>query len=416
MIAGSVILEDLLEEEIDLRPYIEALLQNWMWIVGAAILAALVAVGASFLLSPTYEATALVAVTDPQQIVQFDPRIQTADEDLPFKAYPELATSDELLLSLLNEVTPIAPDVTRLGTLRGIVSAESGSDPSLLRLSVQYGEPETAAAIANKWAELFVTKTNEVFGSQGGEQLAYFEDQLSVASQELQQAEQNQIDFEAQNRSTILDNELNSLQQAQADQLAKQRQIGLLLQDVESLHEQLTEPSDGKASPSADQLALVLLQLRAFGGVPSADMTTPWQLQLNVDQMPGTDQQEQIAFLSGLQTAMAAQVKQISEHLAELEPQILTVQQDKQEAATEGARLIRSLDMSKETYMALASKVQEEKITSQNTGSGVRLASKSAVPFSTTGPRKLLIVAVAGFIGMFIAVVVIIANTWWSGD
>ncbi len=49
MIERSNSLEEDLEEEIDLRPYIEALLRNWKWIIGAAILAALVALGATFL-------------------------------------------------------------------------------------------------------------------------------------------------------------------------------------------------------------------------------------------------------------------------------------------------------------------------------------------------------------------------------
>ncbi|NCF68576.1 MAG: lipopolysaccharide biosynthesis protein, partial [Chloroflexi bacterium] len=54
-----------MEEEIDLRPYVEALLRNWKWIIGAGILAALIALGFSFLMPSTYEATALVAVSEP---------------------------------------------------------------------------------------------------------------------------------------------------------------------------------------------------------------------------------------------------------------------------------------------------------------------------------------------------------------
>ena len=96
-----------------------------------------------------------------------------------------------------------------------------------------------ASEITNRWAELFVVRANEVFGSQGDEQLGFFEDQLVGAAQELQQAEQNLIDFQARNRSMILENELLALQQTQADQLAKQRQIALILQDAEGLHEQL---------------------------------------------------------------------------------------------------------------------------------------------------------------------------------
>ena len=52
-----------MEEEIDLRPYIEALISKWYWIVGAAVVAGVVAFIVTSMLPPSYEATALVAVT-----------------------------------------------------------------------------------------------------------------------------------------------------------------------------------------------------------------------------------------------------------------------------------------------------------------------------------------------------------------
>ena len=79
-----------MEDEIDLRPYFEAIIRNWLWIVGAVVLAAAVAYGVSSLLPPTYEATALVAITEARDVVQFDPRFSTVDEAHPLRAYPEL--------------------------------------------------------------------------------------------------------------------------------------------------------------------------------------------------------------------------------------------------------------------------------------------------------------------------------------
>ena len=84
-----------MEEEIDLRPYIEALISKWYWIVGAAVVAGIVAFIVSSMLPPSYEATALVAVTQPTEIVEFDARIRSVDETQPLKAYPEIAMSDE---------------------------------------------------------------------------------------------------------------------------------------------------------------------------------------------------------------------------------------------------------------------------------------------------------------------------------
>ena len=68
---------------------------------------------------------------------------------------------------------------------------------------------------------------------------------------------------------------------------------------------------NGNDLSSADQLATVLLQLRAFGGIPSADVSTPWQLQLNVDQITGAGRQELVNHISVWFTGCAMQRKLI---------------------------------------------------------------------------------------------------------
>ncbi|RLC98999.1 MAG: hypothetical protein DRI77_03815, partial [Chloroflexi bacterium] len=66
-----------MEEEIDLRVYVEVLVRNWKWIAGLALVAAVVAFVASSFIPPTYEATALAAITKPRYVMQFDPRFET---------------------------------------------------------------------------------------------------------------------------------------------------------------------------------------------------------------------------------------------------------------------------------------------------------------------------------------------------
>jgi uncharacterized protein involved in exopolysaccharide biosynthesis len=71
-----------MEEEIDLRQYITVLMRRWYWIAGLALAAAVVAFGVSSILPPTYEATALVVVTQPRYLFQFDSRVQATPLDL----------------------------------------------------------------------------------------------------------------------------------------------------------------------------------------------------------------------------------------------------------------------------------------------------------------------------------------------
>ena len=102
-----------MEEEIDLRQYVEVLIRSWGWIAGLALVAAAAALGVSFLIPPTYEATALVAVTEPRYVMRFDPRFETVNSVQPaYQAYPELAASDDLLQDLLASLSPV-PETSR---------------------------------------------------------------------------------------------------------------------------------------------------------------------------------------------------------------------------------------------------------------------------------------------------------------
>ncbi len=405
---------DYSDQEIDLRPYVTAVMDKWVWILGMGIIAAVLGFVVSSLMAPTYEATALVAITEPRQRVQFDSRIQTVNDTQPLKAYPELALSDALLVDLLDQL-PEAGDIT-LVQLRSKLEAEPGTDPSLLKLTANDGSPEMAARLANSWAGLFVIWANEIYGDQGDEQLLFFEAQLAEAGEELRISEQALIEFQATNRSSILLNQLLAVQQTQADYLAKQRQTDLILQDVGSL---LTEEGNNSTSGQAriEQLASILLQVRALGGVAnSVTSTMPWQIQMNVDSQSSMSQEELRTVLSNLQSILLAQSSQIEERLAEIEPQILSVQQQKQAADVEESRLRRDFDVATETYTTLARTVDEKRITSEDTTSGVKLASETAVPEEPSGPRRGLITLLAGLLGMLVGTLFVLVAYVRSGS
>ncbi|MGQ9467857.1 MAG: Wzz/FepE/Etk N-terminal domain-containing protein, partial [Anaerolineae bacterium] len=230
-----------MEEEIDLRSYVLVLLKYWKWIIGATAVAAVVALVVSFILPPTYEATALVAVTKPRYVMQFDPRIETLNNIQPaYKAYPELASSDEALQELLTRLNPRPERVETLEDLKRLVKAKSGTDPSLILLTVRLKDPEEAARIANLWAEIFVRRANEIYGTESQSQLQFYQQQLQRAEAELRAAEEALVAFQARNQESVLEHQLDSRRQMYADYLADQRQIAYIIQDIRGLREQLS--------------------------------------------------------------------------------------------------------------------------------------------------------------------------------
>lgn len=408
-----------MEEEIDLRAYVLVLLKYWKWILGTTVAAAIVALLVSFLLPPTYEATALVAVTKPRYVMQFDPRIapveliSNAVVQPAYKAYPELASSDEILQEVLVRLNPRPEKLETLRDIRGIVKAESGTDPSVVHLTVRYRDPKVAAYIANLWAEIFVRRANEIYGTEARSQLQFFQQQLERARAELTAAEEALVEFQARNRESVLQNQLNSYQQMQADYLANQRQITYIIQDIQGLREQLSRQPTDRPATLADQLTALFLQIKAFNAQASA----PIQLQVDsAATLSERSPREQIAFLNDLVRVLEAKSAEIEKRLAELEPQILALRQELQEIRNEEDRLIRARDVARETYMTLARKVEEARIAAEGASTEeVRLASQAAVPEEPASPRKLLNTAVAGMLGLMLAVFGAFVTEWWRG-
>lgn len=400
-----------MEEEIDLRQYVLTLLKYWKWILGVTLGSAIVALVVSFLLPPTYKATALVAIKVPKYVMQFDPRFEVPSQfpQPAYRAYPDLALGDEVLETLFARLNPRPEKVETLQDLRQMVDAKAGRDPSVVRLVVRSRDPQEAARIANLWTELFVAHANQVYGT-GEKELRQLEEQLALAHAELETAETALIEFQARNQASILDAQLDSLRRQQADYLANQRAITYILQDIRALQEQLTRQPDERPASLADDLTALFLQIKAFNAQASA----PIQLQVSgAASLSSKSVGETIALLDDMAQALEAKSAEVGQRIEELSPEILSLQKQLQEIYTESGRLTRQRDLANETYTALARKVEETRIAMQVPESAARLASRAAVPEEPASPRKLLNTAVAGVLGLMLSVFGAFGVKWW---
>jgi succinoglycan biosynthesis transport protein ExoP len=413
-----------MEEEIDLRAYVAVLIRYWKWIAGLALVAAVAAFVVSLLLPSTYEAPAVVIITEPRYQMQFDPRFATVDQWTPaYKAFPTLATSDEVLRGVLAAYTP-SPEAGieewKLGTLSGMVEATSEGDPSLVVLRVRSRSPDDAAAIANLWADVLARHGNEIY-SESEEDVTFFEEQVAQAGQALDDADAALVEFEARNQYDIVDAQLNSLRQAQDDYLADQRAIAYIVQDIQGLRAQLAQQPADRPISLADDLTALLLQIKAFNLLQvkalDAQASAPIQLQINSagsfsDKSPA----EQIAFLDDLVATVEVKSSEIEGRLADLEPQMLALQRRLQEIDAESERLTDARDLASETYRTLARKLEEARIAAREENGVLQVGSYAAAPEKPVSPRKLLNTAVAGALGLMLGVFGAFAVEWWRAD
>lgn len=400
-----------MDETIDLRPYVEALVRHFRVIGGAVILAIVLGV-AFFLLSNKYEAAALVTVPEPSQQLQFDPRITTtirSTQLLPI--YPQLALSDDVLARLVEKAGEITNgEIVSPSQLYDVLEVRA-TDARMVRLYAKDSDPKIAAALANAWADEFILAVERVYGTGGTN---FFTDQLAKASAELQAAEDALVAFQRANRQGIVDNELAALIQLQMSYLAEQNAFRLALDDIQTLRVQL-ENNGTDVVTLADQLTALTLQLQAYDAPVVSATPMPqqrFQLTIGADAQPTTAQRaEQLQRLEALRVSIEAGLAAREAQLVALEPQIFAVQTEKQQLFNEGERLIRRRDIAQETYATLVRKVDEERVATRETLA--RLASQAAVPERPARPNPFMLLPLLAVAAVLVSVAAIILMTWW---
>ena len=266
-----------MEDEIDLRKYLNVLIRQWKWVVGLALVAALAALAVSLLLPPRYEATALFVVTRPRYQLQFDPMIPSLPvQSQSYRALPELALSDDLVMQVIDVLGgQLQANERSLVSFRSRLSAEAGADPSLIRLSATATDPQKAQTIANTWATLYITYTNNLY-QQGAADARFFQTQAAEARAKLESSEQALIDYQARNPVNVINAPLAANKTAFSDFLRAGQGVTLIIQDARSLQQQLGQQNANEPSSLADELSALYLQVDALNSKASV----PIQLQI----------------------------------------------------------------------------------------------------------------------------------------
>lgn len=411
-----------MDETIDLRPYVDALVRRWWVILGAVAVGVLIA-ALLYFSSSHYRATALVAAIDPTQRLQFDDRIvNTVDLDAFSSAYPELATSDDVLAVVLAEAERLTDGaITTFPELRTKLDVGTGSDSRLLRLSVTNEDPQTAADLANVWATAFVRSVDRVYFGQSG-QIEFYDNLWADTDAELKEAEQALVDFQSGSRIGIVDNELASLNEQQLTYLADQRRLNLLLDDIRALRAQI-EAGDGATITFADQLAALTLQQKVYVHETPIISPTIGMRQSSFDSIqlqtsPQFDlttsvRSEQLALLDDLAQTAEASLGSIDVKLLELETRFFALQREKQSLANQYDELARKRDVAVATSLTLARKIDEVRVQTQDTGSSLRLASLAAPPTEVERPNLIVMAGIAAVAGLLLSMAAILLLTWW---
>jgi len=370
------------EDEIDLRKYINVLLRQWKLIVSITLIVVFVAGLVSFLLKPTYEAKAAVLINKARSEIILEPKYRTFLEE-------DIARQHRALIALVKSSTVATQVIEQLGDklepkerrvenmLDEIQVREQGN---LIELSVKSTDPQKATAIANAWAESYASYINIVYSGIFPSP-AELQVQADAAKKEYEEKQKAWEDFVGNNRVSEL-----------SQQIADKE----LLCDIKSLREQIKAGSSSSASAAANSLALILLQTKAFTSLPG-------ELQVSMDRLAGLNVSldDIDALISSLEARSGSTRGQ---SISELRQEILQLRGGLEQESAKQRELKRSRDIAWQTLTTLDSKAAEVRVATLAQDVVVRVAVVAIVPEVAIAPRRVMNITIALVLGLVISV------------
>ncbi|MFC1981431.1 GumC family protein [Chloroflexota bacterium] len=373
-----------MEDELDLRKYIDVLLRHWKVIVSITLIAVIIAGLVSFLSPRTYEANAVVIITKARSEIIFEPKYPTFLEEDSIsqrKALIAQVKSSAVATQVIEQLgDKFKPEERRVENMLGKVQVREQGD--LIEISVKSTDPYQATVIANAWAESYESYIN---GLYSGILLspAELQVQADAARKEYEEKQKAWEDFVSSNR---------------VDELSRQITDKKLLCALKSLRGQIKAGSLSSASVAADSLALILLQTQAFTSLPP-------ELQVSLDAVSNlnTDLDDIDALISMLEARSGGTKGQ---SISELRQEILQLMGELEQELAKQRELKNSRGTAWETCTTLDNKAAEVKVATLVQDIVVRVAGVAVVPESPVAPHRAMNIGIALVLGLIVGVFV----------
>lgn len=417
------------EDELSLRDLVLLLRRKQRWIWLFTFLSLLVgAVYAFVIAKPVYESSAVLSVSPLKVKAQLEEKIQLQQRGLlTFEGLKALAFSQENLartLELARKNSASWPEswegldeaalLARLQEKLSLANktaktASPGEPPTLIAVQkARAGDPALAAALANAWAKVTAQMVNDLPARQLKANLRALAEQIEPAESAYRAAQEAWRAFKARDERDAWKTELkkNEVRIAEiASRLAsiptelkiRQAVIAALRRELASTPEKLILRSALVANPLAEAAAFELEP--RLGALRNLAMQNETINPTYIDAKRKLQELSvQVARIQREQAALQAELKERTERAAELRKRIA-------DAQAEAERLSENLRLTKETYLALKQKQTDLKIELASLQNSLAQVLSPAYPIpEPVAPRKMLILALSGFLGLMVGV------------
>lgn len=422
------------ELELDLRQLWHALWRRKWIVLGLFLFAAATAYFVTSAMTPVYEATTTVLVSEQGMGLleaAFFERLTGTTRQTAMQRAIEVLKSRSLALRVARELgydwDVYSPEFQEF---RDSITVQSATGSELLRISVQHVDPQEAMRIANTMVDVFVRTIQEMNSENVRAARAFLAEQLEKFEADLERAEEELVLFRQQaamvqpaGESEAILSGITRLETLKAEALvqrqAAQERLNALRGELSSETRSVVSSNLIAADPIItgirSQLANLEAQLAAAReqytdahprviGLQAQINELRAELNREISRLESSGAEsrlsEEIIALQAEVMAQTAKIEAIDEMIREREI-LLGGLPEKELHLT---RLMRNANVTETIYTMLRQRYEELRITEAMEAANVAVLDPAIVPRTPVKPRKMLSVAIAGFLGIFVGV------------
>jgi flagellar biosynthesis chaperone FliJ len=397
-----------MEEEIDFKPYMLALLRSWYVIIVVGVLVGLGSGLGRFLTSPQYEASQTFLLVG----------AISADQKIALETLATDRSIEQQVAELLREQNAL-PANYQPGMFTGQLRVET--DGNSMRIIGTANTQTEVERLVNLWIKQFVLLATELY-TKDLPAITITEQQLAEARVRYQQAQANLESFLASDELIVANQEVRRLndliESARSvpfarlnEYLARQTEIELILRDARLLRDRLTTEQGNNI---ADATAALLLRIRNLS-------TRGSQPILQLDSSVVTVAEVNIEDLNRLITSLEREYQSVSNAIDQLRAQtdVSTLQDLITQLAAAQVRveqlnarqrdLVNERDQTFAQFVGLQQRLKDLQAIAPS--SLLRPASDNVVVYRVSRLRPtILSTAIGGLAGIVLAATIIIAR------
>jgi|Deesub1362A_J573_1020465.scaffolds.fasta_scaffold00005_359 uncharacterized protein involved in exopolysaccharide biosynthesis len=385
------------EYEVSLKDYIDVI---WKEKIIIAIILALSLVSAlifSIMQPNVYETRTTLMIT-PRIAEELEGAQATATVPSFYispETYEKLAVTNDILVGIIKELQlkgnseELTVEALRSMMTPRIEMAEKGKTLlPLLTMKVKGTNPEELRDIADAWGRLFIEKNTELLSTRTAQSYEFISERFEEVSNDLRKKEEEKIKYMEENPLSTLQTELTVAKTTYEERLsmldAKRRELNESAARLKSLEEEIKDEPEFLqwSAPSASWI------------VTAEALKNPTYFSLK----------ESIIETKVFIDTTKGEISYLEEEVRKLKSEI-----DEKEARINEIQIIldrmdREISSLKSAYDFLSDKLLEARIAKEEQLQSIKIVEEPVVPQVPTGPSKILNIAIASILGLFVGI------------